>query len=115
MRQVKWSPKLGHEMACCTEGGVVLKWDIRRPTRPLLRINAHEKACSSISWHPDGTHLISAGRDSKLYVWDLGNTFADKRQKPKPHRLDTSPCLGRGLETQVCGRQRLRASELRRL
>ncbi|CAM1504825.1 Fc.00g024160.m01.CDS01 [Cosmosporella sp. VM-42] len=82
VRQVKWSPKLGHEFACCTEGGVVLKWDIRQPARPLLRINAHEKACSSISWHPDGNHLMSAGWDSKLYVWDLGST-ADKRQKPK--------------------------------
>lgn len=82
IRQVKWSPKVGHEMACCTEGGVVLKWDVRQPTRPVLRINAHEKACASISWHPDGNHLISAGWDTKLHVWDLGTT-ADKRQKPK--------------------------------
>ncbi|KAH6884396.1 hypothetical protein B0T10DRAFT_493153 [Thelonectria olida] len=82
VRQVKWSPKVGHEMACCTEGGVVLKWDVRQPSRPLLRINAHEKACASISWHPDGTHLISGGWDTKLHVWDLGGT-ADKRQKPK--------------------------------
>lgn len=82
VRQVKWSPRIGHEMACCTEGGVVLKWDVRQPARPLLRINAHEKACSSIAWHPDGNHLISAGWDTKLHVWDLGST-ADKRQKPK--------------------------------
>ncbi|KAK3187473.1 SEA (Seh1-associated) complex subunit [Lecanicillium sp. MT-2017a] len=82
IRQVAWSPRVGHEMACCTEAGVVLKWDVRQPQRPLLRINAHEKACSNIAWHPDGIHLISAGRDSKVHVWDLGNT-ADKRQKPK--------------------------------
>lgn len=82
VRQVKWSPKIGHELACCTEGGVVLKWDARNPTRPLLRINAHEKACASISWHPDGTHLISGGWDTKLHVWDLGKD-ADKRQKAK--------------------------------
>ncbi|KAF4446302.1 hypothetical protein F53441_10052 [Fusarium austroafricanum] len=82
VRQVKWSPKVGHEMACCTEGGVVLKWDVRQPARPLLRINAHEKACAAIAWHPDGNHLISAGRDTKLHVWDLSSS-ADKRQKPK--------------------------------
>ncbi|CAG1994854.1 unnamed protein product [Fusarium graminearum] len=82
VRQVKWSPKVGHEMACCTEGGVVLKWDVRQPGRPLLRINAHEKACASIAWHPDGNHLISGGRDTKLHVWDLSSS-ADKRQKPK--------------------------------
>lgn len=82
IRKVMWSPRVGHEMACCTEGGVVLKWDVRQPTRPLLRINAHEKSCSTIAWHPDGIHLISAGWDSKLHVWDLGPS-ADKRQKPK--------------------------------
>lgn len=82
IRKVMWSPRLGHEMACCTEGGVVLKWDVRQPSKPVLRINAHEKACSTIAWHPDGIHLISAGWDSKLHVWDLGGS-ADKRQKPK--------------------------------
>ena len=82
VRQVKWSPRIGHEMACCTEAGVVLKWDVRQASRPLLRINAHEKACTSIAWHPDGVHLISAGWDARLHVWDLGNT-ADRRQKPK--------------------------------
>lgn len=82
IKKVMWSPRVGHEMACCTEGGVVLKWDVRQPTRPLLRINAHEKSCSTIAWHPDGIHLISAGWDSKLHVWDLGAS-ADKRQKPK--------------------------------
>ncbi|KAK5992448.1 putative WD repeat-containing C4F8.11-like protein [Cladobotryum mycophilum] len=82
IRQVKWSPKVGHEMACCTDAGVVLKWDVRQPSRPLLRINAHDKVCSSIAWHSDGIHLISAGWDTKLHVWDLGGT-ADKRQKPK--------------------------------
>lgn len=82
VRQVAWSPKAGHEMACCTEAGVVLKWDVRHSARPLLRINAHEKACSAIAWHPDGIHLMSAGWDTKLHTWDLGST-ADKRQKPK--------------------------------
>lgn len=82
VRQVKWSPKVGHEMACCTDSGVLLKWDVRQPSRPLLRINAHEKSCSAIAWHSDGIHLISAGWDAKLHVWDFGGT-ADKRQKPK--------------------------------
>ncbi|CAG9985229.1 unnamed protein product [Clonostachys byssicola] len=82
IRQVKWSPRVGHEMACCTDSGVVIKWDVRSPSRPLLRINAHEKACTGISWHPDGIHLITSGSDCKLHVWDMGST-ADRRQKPK--------------------------------
>ncbi|KHN94727.1 WD domain, G-beta repeat containing protein [Metarhizium album ARSEF 1941] len=82
IRKVRWSPSNGHEMACCTESGVIMKWDVRQPSRPLLRINAHEKSCSDIAWHPDGTHLISCGMDTKIHTWDLSNT-ADKRQKPK--------------------------------
>ncbi|KAK0657859.1 hypothetical protein B0T16DRAFT_425927 [Cercophora newfieldiana] len=82
VRHVQWSPKDGFYFACGTEQGVVLKWDIRKSTAPVLRINAHDKTCSSIAWHPDGDHLVSAGWDSKCHVWDMSKT-ADKRQKPK--------------------------------
>ncbi|KAK0745656.1 hypothetical protein B0T18DRAFT_409926 [Schizothecium vesticola] len=71
VRQVQWSPKDGFIFACATEQGVVLKWDIRKATAPLLRINAHD-TCSAIAWHPDGEHLLSAGWDGKCH-----------RQKPK--------------------------------
>ncbi|KAI2620419.1 hypothetical protein GGR54DRAFT_97697 [Hypoxylon sp. NC1633] len=81
---VKWSPKEGEVFACATDSGVVLKWDMRKPNAPVLKINAHDtqKGASSISWHADGNHLISAGLDSKCYVWDLSKN-AEKRQKPK--------------------------------
>ncbi|KAK4446397.1 WD repeat-containing protein 24 [Podospora aff. communis PSN243] len=82
VRHVQWSPKDGFYFACGTEQGVVLKWDIRKAAAPVLRINAHDKTCSSIAWHPDGEHLVSAGWDSKCHVWDMSKT-ADKRQKPK--------------------------------
>ncbi|KAK0631396.1 hypothetical protein B0T14DRAFT_501614 [Immersiella caudata] len=82
VRHVQWSPKDGFFFACGTEQGVVLKWDIRKAAAPVLRINAHDKTCSSIAWHPDGDHLVSAGWDSKCHVWDMSKT-AEKRQKPK--------------------------------
>ncbi|KAG9254815.1 uncharacterized protein F5Z01DRAFT_621804 [Emericellopsis atlantica] len=82
INQVAWSPRVGFEIAVGMESGTILKWDVRQPSRPLMRINAHEKACTDISWHPDGLHLISAGSDRKLHVWDMG-TSADRRQKPK--------------------------------
>ncbi|GKT42879.1 putative WD repeat-containing protein [Colletotrichum spaethianum] len=82
VRQVKWSPKDGFYFACGTESGVVLKWDVRKIAQPLLKIPAHDKACTSISWHPDGNHLISGGWDSKCAVWDMSKN-ADKRQKPR--------------------------------
>ncbi|EPE09793.1 wd repeat-containing protein [Ophiostoma piceae UAMH 11346] len=82
VRHVQWSPRDGFFFACCTEQGMVLKWDIRKGNAPLQRITAHEKACASISWHPDGEHLISGGVDKACHVWDMTKT-ADKRQKPK--------------------------------
>lgn len=82
VRQVKWSPKDGFYFACSTEKGTVLKWDIRKHTAPVWKFAAHKKACSSLAWHPDGDHLLSAGQDSKCNVWDLSKE-TDKRPKPK--------------------------------
>ena len=84
VRDLKWSPKDGMMLACATESGVIMKWDIRKYTTPLLKINAHDpqKGVSSISWHPDGDHLISAGFDGKCHVWDFSPP-AERKQKPK--------------------------------
>lgn len=82
VRQVKWSPTDGFYFACSTDQGVVLKWDIRKHVAPILKIKAHDKICSSLDWHPDGEHLVSAGWDGKCHVWDMSRN-ADKRQKAK--------------------------------
>jgi hypothetical protein len=82
VRDIKWSPTEGFNFACCTASGAVLGWDIRKPNAPVIKISAHDSACLSISWHPDGEHLISGGLDQKCYVWDLSGK-AEKRQRPK--------------------------------
>lgn len=82
VRDVKWSPTEGYIFACTTDQGVVQKWDLRKPNVPLLKLNAHESACLTISWHPDGQHLLTGGVDQYLKVWDVSPT-ADRRQKPK--------------------------------
>lgn len=84
IQSLQWSqnPEGAFYFACGTEQGVVLKWDIRKATAPVLRINAHDKACTSLAWHPDGDHLVSAGWDRRCCVWDVSHT-ADRRQKPK--------------------------------
>jgi WD40 repeat protein len=82
VRDVKWSPTDGYEFACCTDTGAVLKWDSRKPSAPVLRLSAHPTSCSSISWHPDGVHLISGGIDLLCHVWDVSGK-ADRNQKQK--------------------------------
>ncbi|KAI0393717.1 hypothetical protein F5Y17DRAFT_431024 [Xylariaceae sp. FL0594] len=84
IRDLKWSPVDGMLFACATESGAIFKWDIRKAKMPVLKINAHDpqKGVSSISWHPDGDHLMSSGLDAKCHVWDLSEN-AEKRQKAK--------------------------------
>ncbi|CAL3972372.1 unnamed protein product [Diplocarpon coronariae] len=81
VRDIKWSPTDGMEFACCTDAGVVQKWDIKNPTAPVLKLTAHTSACFSISWHPDGQHLVSGGIDQHCHVWDLSK--GDRNQKPQ--------------------------------
>ncbi|KAK7935980.1 hypothetical protein PG985_001475 [Apiospora marii] len=84
IRDIKWCPKDGFIFACATDSGAILKWDVKKANAPLLKINAHAspRGTSSISWHPDGNHLISGGFDRKCHVWDMSTT-AERRQKPQ--------------------------------
>ncbi|KAI0015488.1 WD domain-containing protein [Xylariomycetidae sp. FL0641] len=83
VRDVKWAPTDGFIFACATESGVIMKWDFRKATAPYLKINAHDtqKGVSSISWHPDGDHLLSSGLDGACHVWDFSKQ-AERRQRP---------------------------------
>ncbi|TAQ91568.1 hypothetical protein B7494_g7 [Chlorociboria aeruginascens] len=82
IRDVQWSPTDGMEFACASDTGAVQKWDIRKSNAPMLRISAHTSACLSISWHPDGEHLISGGTDQHCHVWDVSKK-AERNQKPR--------------------------------
>ena len=80
VRDVRWSPTSEFEFAIGTDAGIIQRWDSRKANAPLLRMRAHERACSSIDWHPDGKHLASAGMDKDLKVWDFSSS--DRKMKP---------------------------------
>ena len=80
IRDLRWSPKDVMDFAAGTDNGVIQRWDFRKNTSPLLKINAHEKTCHAIDWHPDGKHLASGGADKNVKVWDFSST--DRRMKP---------------------------------
>ncbi|EAS33543.3 WD repeat protein [Coccidioides immitis RS] len=80
VRDVRWSPADGVEFATATDSGAIQRWDVRKENAPLMKINAHEKPCSAIDWHPDGKHLVSGSADRLIKVWDFSST--DRRQKP---------------------------------
>ena len=80
IRDLRWSPTDGVEFAAGTDNGVIQRWDFRKENAPLLKINAHDKTCHSIDWHPSGKFLASAGADRNVKVWDFKS--ADRRMKP---------------------------------
>ncbi|OAX85282.1 hypothetical protein ACJ72_00344 [Emergomyces africanus] len=80
VRDIRWSPVDGVEFATATDSGAIHRWDVRKDNAPLMKINAHEKACFSIDWHPHGKHVVSGGTDKQVKVWDFSTT--DRRQKP---------------------------------
>lgn len=79
VRHTKWSPIASGSFALGTDNGTVQRWDIRQNKTPVLKISAHSDTCNSIDWHPDGRHLISAGQDQNVKVWDL---LGDRKQLP---------------------------------
>lgn len=79
IRDLRWSPTNGVEFAIGTDNGTIQRWDIRRDNAPLLKINAHEKTCNAIDWHPDGQHIASGGADQNIKVWDFSSS--DRRMK----------------------------------
>lgn len=80
VRDLQWSPTDGVEFAFGTNNGVIQRWDFRINRGPKLKINAHDKICNSIDWHPDGKHLLSASIDKTVRVWDFSSEV--RRQKP---------------------------------
>jgi DNA excision repair protein ERCC-8 len=98
-----WSPTLDHILASGGVDGTVRLWDIRKSSGALGVLDmedsmgitgvdgmgkdsrsrdtgkAHQGAVNGITWTDDGNHIVSAGHDERLRVWDAAtgaNTLA---------------------------------------
>ncbi|KAF3038808.1 hypothetical protein E8E12_005210 [Didymella heteroderae] len=98
-----WSPITDHLLASGATDGTVRFWDIRRSVGSLGSLDledsvgrtaarthsyshtpgqgqAHRGAVNGIVWTEDGRHLITAGHDQRIRVWDAttyANTLAN--------------------------------------
>ncbi|KAF2469168.1 uncharacterized protein BDR25DRAFT_343939 [Lindgomyces ingoldianus] len=80
IRDVQWCPTDAVEFAFGTDNGTIQRWDFRINKGPKQKITAHDqRICTSIDWHPDGKHLLSASVDRTVKVWDF--SVNDRRQK----------------------------------
>ena len=92
---VAWSPRDEYILASGGSEGTVRLWDIRRSAGSLGVLDmddsvgiggedgkgrnarsrnhgkAHIGACNGVVWTEDGTHLVTAGHDERVRVWDM--------------------------------------------
>lgn len=93
---VAWSPSNENILASGGSDGTVRLWDIRRSAGSLGVLDmddsvgvggedgrgknarsqnhgkAHIGACNGVVWTEDGRHLVTAGHDERVRVWDVG-------------------------------------------
>lgn len=93
---VAWNPRDDYILASGGSDGTVRLWDIRRSAGSLGVLDmddsvgvggedgrgknarsrnhgkAHIGACNGVVWTEDGRHLVTAGHDERVRVWDVG-------------------------------------------
>ena len=71
IRHVKWSPESTWSFCFGTDNGSLQRWDTRNTRQAAIKIAAHTGTINSVDWHLDGIHLVSAGKDQNVKVWNL--------------------------------------------
>ena len=93
---VAWNPRDDYILASGGSDGEVRLWDIRRSAGSLGVLDmddsvgvggedgrgrnarsrnhgkAHTGACNGVVWTEDGKHIVTAGHDERVRVWDVG-------------------------------------------
>ena len=68
--KASFSPVDDTLLATCSEDATCRLWDAAQ-CKQLFCLRGHEEAIYSVKFSPDGTHILTAGSDGKIIIWDL--------------------------------------------
>jgi WD repeat-containing protein 61 len=93
LRQMDLNSEETELVVACGEGDLII---LNTSTlREEKRFHAHDFSANSVKYHPNGTTLISGGKDALLKVWDRKNEFANLHTIPAHnyaiYSIDFSP------------------------
>lgn len=70
-RELKVSPFDSTKFAMIYDSGVVQRWDIRNPSAPERRMNAHAQRGLTLDWHEEFDYIVTGGRDKQIQIWNM--------------------------------------------
>ncbi|XP_065351526.1 DNA excision repair protein ERCC-8-like [Cloeon dipterum] len=123
---VQWSPTDEHAIASAAES-VVLLWDVRIPSKPLLRMDmsnsrmpattstSHMGLVNCLEFSLDGRTLISYGTDNSIRMWDTqSGVLSDVNCGSVDNcvRVSVRMALNRGRRMFVPSRHHIRVFDL---
>lgn len=72
VNSISWNPHKCEMLLSGEENGGAFVWDIRHADVPLATLMWHNKAITSVSWHPvEQSVCACAARDDSISIWDL--------------------------------------------
>lgn len=85
-RELKVSPFDSTKFAMIYDSGVVQRWDIRNPSQPERRMNAHAQRGLTLDWHDEFDYIVTGGRDKQIQMWNMA---AGEQGRVPDHVINT--------------------------
>lgn len=69
-----------HILVSCGQDTFVKLWNVEEDYQNFATLRGHENRVLSCRFLPDDLHILSAGADHSLRIWEVSTTFVPVRQ-----------------------------------